>query len=59
MTVNGRRLAPTRGAVALTGVRPRTYLVRVTAPPRAGRTYRPARFVITIPARGAPRVRGA
>ena len=58
VAVNGRRVALTRGAVALTGVRPRTYLVRVTAPARAGRTYRPARFIITIPARGAPRVRG-
>ena len=57
VTVNGRARRVVRGAVVVTGVRPRTYLVRVTAPPRAGRTYRPARFAISVPVRGAPRVR--
>ncbi len=59
VTVNGRRVHPKRGVVVLTKVRTRTYLVRVTAPPRAGRTYRPVRFTVTVPARGAPRVRTA
>ncbi len=57
VTVNGRRVALRAGTVVLTRVRPRTFVVRVTAPPRAGRTYRPTRFTVTIPARGAARVR--
>lgn len=57
VTVNGRRVALRAGTVVLTRVRPRTFVVRVTAPPRAGRTYRPTRFTVTVPARGAARVR--
>jgi len=59
ITVNGKRKAPVKGALLVTTAGARTFVVRITAPRRAGVTYRPARFVITIPRSGAPRVTGA
>ena len=54
--IGGRRVGVARGAVLLRGVRPRKLIVTVTVPGRAGVVYRGARFRVTIPARGAPRV---
>ncbi len=59
VTVNGKRRAPVRGALVVVTKGARTFLVKVTAPRRARVTYRPARFIITVPKRGAPRVRRA
>ena len=59
VTVNGKRRAPVRGALVVATKGRRIFLVKVTAPRRAGVAYRPARFIITIPKRGAPRVRRA
>ncbi len=57
ITVNGARRSPVKGALVVTTKGAGRVVVRITAPRRAGVTYRPARFVITIPKSGAPRVR--
>ena len=56
MRLGGHRLALHRGRLVLTGVSPGSYILRVSAAPAAGTTYRAVRFRVIVPVHGRVRV---